>query len=78
MGIDSGKQSENNPYLTYALLSLLHAYYQTLQPAGYENVGRITNIMLQMLVIKSKLIQNFVLSTEQTIYKRLKQFYEFS
>ena len=69
MGIDSGKQSENNPYLTY---------YQTLQPAGYENVGRITNIMLQMLVIKSKLIQNFVLSTEQTIYKRLKQFYEFS
>ena len=63
----NGQQHNSNPSLT----ATLYNYYETVKPQGYVNVGR-TPAMAQMLVIIAhQARQNFVVSTEQTICKRL-------
>ena len=63
----NGQQHDNNPSLT----ATLYYYYENIKPQGYVNVGR-TPAMAQMLVIIAhQARQNFVVSTEQTICKRL-------
>lgn len=63
----NGTQNNNNPSLT----ATLYDYYDAVKPQGYVNVGR-TPPMAQMLVIIAHQARlNFVVSTEQTIEKRL-------
>ena len=57
-----------NAELTYTL----YQFYEPLKPDGYENFERIPYVMGQLLNIISQLArQNFVVSMEQTIIKRL-------
>ena len=63
-----GAQSHNNPSLEHTL----NHHYEPLKPEGYVNVGRIAKVMSQMLVIIAhQARQNFVVSTEATMHKRL-------
>ena len=63
-----GAQSHKNPSLQHTLID----HYQPLKPEGYVNVGRIAKVMTQMLVIIAhQARQNFVVSTEATMNKRL-------
>ena len=63
-------QKDNNPELTFTL----HHYYQPLKPDEYEAVDRIPGVMNQMLnTISQTARQNFVVSLEQTIFKRLRK-----
>ena len=59
-----------NPELTYTLYN----YYQPLKPDEYEAVDRIPRVMIQMLnTISQTARNNFVVSLEQTIFKRLRK-----
>ena len=63
-------QLNNNSELT----STLYDYYQPLKPDEYEAVDRIPGVMNQMLnTISQTARQNFVVSLEQTIFKRLRK-----
>ena len=63
-----GAQSHKNLSLEHTLID----HYEPLKPEGYENVGRIAKVMSQMLVIIAhQARQNFVVSTEATMHKRL-------
>ena len=69
-----GAQSTNN----MALQDTLFRHYEPLKPEGYENVGRIECVMGQMLVIIAhQARQNFVVSTEATMQKRLLRWLDF-
>ena len=70
----NGDQGNNNLELT----DTLYHHYETLKPHWYENVRRIPKVMTQMLVmIAQQAKQNFVVSMEQTIFKRLFKWLEF-
>ena len=63
-----------NPELTYTL----YEYYQPLKPDEYEAVERIPGVMNQMLnTISQTARNNFVVSLEQTIMKRLRKWIDF-
>ena len=56
------------------LYNTLYEHYLPLRPPGYEDVGRVANVMVQMLVIiGDQAHQNFVVSTEMTLVSRLKR-----
>ena len=57
------------------LYNTLYEHYLPLKPHGYVNVGRIPNVMGQMLVIIAQQARlNFVISLEETFSSRLKRF----
>ena len=56
------------------LYNTLYNHYLPLKPHGYVDVGRVPNVMVQMLVIIAHQARlNFVVSTEMTIIARLKK-----
>ena len=56
------------------LYETLYEHYLPLKPHGYVDVGRVQNVMSQMLVIIAQQARlNFVVSTEMTIIARLKR-----
>ena len=56
------------------LYNTLYEHYLPLRPPGYVDVGRVANVMVQMLVIiGDQAHQNFVVSTEMTLVARLKR-----
>ena len=64
----AGSQANNN----IPLQDTLFRHYLPLKPEGYIDVGRIPGVMSQMLVIIAhQARQNFVVSTEATMHKRL-------
>ena len=63
------KHADDSP-----LYHTLYDHYLPLKPPEYDDVGRVSNVMVQMLVIiGDQAHQNFVSSTEMTIVARLKR-----
>jgi hypothetical protein len=63
----NGTQNNNNA----SLIKTLYYYYVPQKPEAYVNVDRTPPMAQILVIIAHQARQNFVVSTEQTLYKRL-------